>query len=60
MKLKKNDILELVKGGKPGILSKLQELQKQLAEIKLKKQGTSKIVRRSIARLMTKLKEIEK
>ena len=59
MKLKKNDILELVKNGKPGILAKLQELKSELAKIKLERKGSGKIVRRSIARLMTLLKDLK-
>lgn len=57
MKLKKNDILELVKGGKPGILAKLQELKAELITIQLEHKKSGKMTRRSIARLMTSLKD---
>lgn len=60
MKLKKNDLLELKKGGAKAIDSKLAELAKSLAEAKLElSQGKLKnlalprTLRRAIAQLIT-------
>ncbi|KKU46166.1 MAG: hypothetical protein UX62_C0001G0013 [Microgenomates group bacterium GW2011_GWA2_46_7] len=66
MKLRKNDLLEIQKGGKVAILAKLVEFKAERAKLaglkmknELKNLREPKIIRRAVAELHTLLSQIK-
>lgn len=60
MKLKKNDLIELKKGGVKAVHAKIIELKAAIGSQTLEKKGSTKIAKRSLSQLLTIIKDISK
>lgn len=59
MKLKKNDLHELKKAGLQAMTNKVTDLRSALTTHRLEKKGSAKMTRRSLAQLLTVMRNMQ-